>query len=438
MPFIYKTLFEIKLTHEFYCTKSNGDSIFDLAAQSGRMNFLLKQFTNNEQSINTDIEFKFPEELESTYSNYHLKLLTTYSGCKVAVRVNRQMLPDNSVVFQPFAAIPEDLNIYILLSKKNNLIDSYTNSVLIDTIPFIYFFSNENIAGAKSFPFLTGSISTFDGTKTYNQGELALFGANDIREYYKTDLGDQWSSVTGTAFANENDRMLVSPKFYYSFNTTGEINEAVFTLKDKNANVIKTISVNSAAPIQKTLLDFSDKAGIISLPEMFAFSDVIYTLDVSAGNGYLHTHRLIFSNNLYSKQNWGVINIKPSVTNTSFNLFANDGFLIKRKNSLGVWDEAPVFEIPVKSRFTYWRYINEKGKELKLIAALNNYLFKEDKVLMSLKPRAIAHAHFLLTKEDGTSPKYFPNPVSYDIKKDSKERLCFDVRVPECELFPII
>ncbi len=438
MPFIYKTLFEIKLEHEFYCTNGNGDVVFNLAAQSDRLNFLSDQFNNDEQCINTDIEFKFPEELESTYENYNLKILPTYSGCKVAVRVNQQILPDNSLVFQPLSAIPADLNIYILLFKKNNLINSYTNSVLVNTIPFIYFFSNENIAGVKSFPFLTSSISAFDGTKIYSQGELASFGANDIREYYKTDAGDQWQSVSGAGFANENDRILVSPKFYYSFNIADNITNAEFTLKDKNANIIKTISVSSSNPIKKTLLDFSDKKDLISLPETFAFSNVIYTLDVNAGSSYLKTHQLIFNNNLYNSQNWGVINIKPEVTNSSFNLFANDGFLIKRKNNPGVWDEAPVFEITVKSRFTFWRYINDKGKELDLIAALTDYLFKENKVLISKRPRAISKYYFLLEKEGSTTTKYLPNPVSYDIKQDDKQRLCFDVAVPESELFPII
>ena len=58
---IYKTLFEIKLMHEFYLTEKDGNTIFDLADQKDRINFLLNQYTIDRSSVNKDIEFKFPK-----------------------------------------------------------------------------------------------------------------------------------------------------------------------------------------------------------------------------------------------------------------------------------------------------------------------------------------------------------------------------------------
>ncbi|MDQ6764116.1 MAG: hypothetical protein M3015_16020 [Bacteroidota bacterium] len=439
MSFIYKTLFEVKLIHEYFFTDINGDTIFAQANQGDRMNLLLNEFSGDRQSINDDILFEFPENLLSTYKNYELKLLSTYSGFKVAIRVNQKFLSDNTLVYDALHSLPGNFDINILISKKNNLIESYTNSILGRPIQSMYFFTNETAASVKAFPFLTSDVSAFDSSNTgYQQGELASFGPNDIREFYKDDTGDQWFPVAGNAFANENDRMLLPAKFYYAFDAALNITDATFTLKDKNSNVIKTITAHNDNFIQNALVDFSDQTDVIFIPASFQYPDIIFSLEVAATNGFSKTHSLIFSDSFYGRQNWGLINIRPAVTNASFNLFGTDGFLIKRKSAAGIWNEAPIFEIPIKSRFTFWRFKNVKGKELKLSAPLIDYLFKEDNNLLSIIPRSISNSYFKLPKQGSTDTKYFPGPVDFAITKDEKARICFDIMVPESDLFPIV
>ena len=438
MPLLYKTLFEVKLMHEFFLTGKDGKTVFTLSNQTDRINFLLDQYAQDRPAINAGLKFEFPPDLETKYNSYYLKLLSTYSGFKIAVRVNQNILPDNSLVYEPLVPLPDDFNIYVQLTKKSNIIESYTHSGINNPFPSVYIFSNENISGSKTFPFLTNDISAFDPGHSYTQGDLASYGVNDIREYYKDAVGDQWETIAGNAFANGNDRLLVPLKFYYSFINTTNMANAAFVLKDKNGNSIKTITVKNEDFIQKTLIDFSDVADVISMPESFLYHDIIFSLEVSGSNGYLKSHNLIFSDVLFSRENWGLINIKTKATNSSFNLLANDGFLIKRKIPPGIWNEAPIFEIPIKSRFPYWRFINDKGRELKLAPGLTDYLFKEDRILLSKRPRSVSVSYFLLQKEGSTDTIYVPNPLNYDLKKDSKERLCFDIMVPESELFPII
>jgi hypothetical protein len=147
---------------------------------------------------------------------------------------------------------------------------------------------------------------------------------------------------------------------------------------------------------------------------------------------------LIFSNLLYSRDTWGLVIVKNKVTESSFNLLATDGFLIKRKLNTGDWNEAPIFEIPIKSRFPFFRFINEKGKELNIASSLNDYLFKEGTFLLSKRPRSISESYFKLQKEGSTDTAYVPNPLNYDLKKDNKDRLCLDIMVPESDLFPVV
>lgn len=439
MALIYKTLFEVKLMHEFFLTDKTGEPVFALPDQKDRMNMLMNEFTNDRKSINEDLLFKFPDNLLSGYNNYQLKLLSTYSGFKVVTRVYKKTLPDNSLVYEAVNPLPDNFDIYILLSKKNNSIEGYTNSILTRPAPFMYFFTNENVLSPKAFPFLTSDISPFDNSdNSYQQGDITSFGINDIREFYKDSTGDQWYPLGGNAFANENDRLLAPLKFYYSFGTNSNITDATFTLKDKNGNTIKTITANNTDFIQQALLDFSDQNNSILLPASFQFTDVIFSLEVSGSNGYSKKHSIIFSDIFFNRENWGVVNIRPAVSIAAFNLIGSDGFLIKRRSAAGIWDQAPIFEIPIKSRFTYWRFRNVRGKELKLDPLLTDYLFKEGKNLLSIQPRSVSNSYFKLHKQGSTDTKYFPGPVNYNISKDNKERICFDIMVPESDLFPVM
>jgi hypothetical protein len=230
----------------------------------------------------------------------------------------------------------------------------------------------------------------------------------------------------------------VPAKFYYSFSNLNNITDASFVLKDKDGNSIKTISIHHADFIQKALLDFSDVAERILLPEVFEYSDITFSLEVNGSDGYSKSHPVIFSNSFYKRESWGLINVRTKVTNSAFNLIASDGFLIRRKDVLGNWTPAPIFEIFIKSKFPYWRFSNDKGEELKVASQLADYLFKEDKVLFSKRPRSISGSYFLLNKEGTTDTIYVHNPMNYDLKKDDKQRLYCDIKVPESELFPVV
>jgi hypothetical protein len=348
------------------------------------------------------------------------------------------MLADNSLVYEPFTPLPDNLDICILFTKRSNDISGYTNTRINNALPAIYLFSNADLISDRVFPFLTNAISPLRSGYDYEQGELVSFSSGDIRGYFNNNLGDQWRSFTGNGFSNENDRLLLPLRFYYSFPASRIITGANFNLKNKARDIIKSILVNNTDQKDKILLDFSDIKKLTNISNTVLLKDKVFSLEVNGSDGYFSEHNIIFHDDFYSNSLWGMTTINPKVLNTSFNLFSSDGFLRKRRNPSGFWTEAPVFEIPVKSRFTYWRYINDKGYELKLIPELNDYLIKQEKMLLSIQPRPIAKSFFLLKKEGSPDTKYVPNPVNYNIIKDSKERLCFDIMVPRSELFPIV
>ncbi|PWU01785.1 MAG: hypothetical protein C5B52_06700 [Bacteroidetes bacterium] len=445
MSLIYKTLFEVKLMHEFFLTNKDGSVVFSLANQADRLQFLLNQFTNDRPSINNDLEFAFPDSLASRYAGLKIKLLPGYSGFRVLARVTQKVLADNSIVFEPLIPIPTDF--YIRVSDINRSAQEYSNFRISRPLPAVYFFTSLNVPAAKTFPYLTAPVSNFNAASKYEQGELASFGPNDLRQYYKDDTGtDQFESAIGNFFANENDRLIVPINFTYSFIGATNLTQASFVLKDKNGVALKDKNGNDtkkivASPgntISRTTLDFSDRINLQTIPNN-QFSDlVVYSLVVTGDNGYAQTHTVIFSDAIQDvTEDWAAIVINSAPGN-SFDLLAADGFLKKRKNSLGVWEDAPVFEIPIKSRFCFWRYVNDLKSELDIITALNGYVTKIGDVLITNKPRSIALSYFLVANDTNTSTKYLPNPVDYEIRLDDKGRFCFDIVVPESDLFPII
>ena len=201
MPVIYKTLFEIRLHHEFYLTRSDGTTIFEELNPQDRETFLADEFMEDRDSVNDDIRFEFPQSLQSTYESSFLKLIPSYSGCRVTVRVKPKKLADKTLVFEPFVPLTNGLHIFILVQRKNSALDNYTNVRIKRNLPSIYFFSNSDSPGAKTFPFLTNSIPVQDSSFAYEQGELSLSGAA-IQEFYRQGGADTFRNVAGRGFVN--------------------------------------------------------------------------------------------------------------------------------------------------------------------------------------------------------------------------------------------
>ena len=441
MDLIYKTLFEIKLMHEYFLTKEDGTNLFSEPDPQKRLDLLEQLFAIDRPGMDSDIGFDFPQELKSQTKDFGLKIVPSYGGCKVLIRVNKIVQADQSVVFEPFYPIPDPAEMVILFIKKNNFPNIYSNERIARSIPALYLFSNENIPDARSFPFLVNSISSFDAGFFYEQGELAIDSSSKLQEYYYDDAGAlQPNAISGSvqSFANENDRMLVPLKFYYSPTGKNPVTQLDITLNDHSGNPVKTFSFNQAESIQKVLLDFTDKADQLILADSLSLPDGLCSLQVFGNNGYSENRNLVFSSVGYSISNWGAAHFKTKVTNPLFNLIANDGWIIKRQDGLGNWTEAPVFEIPVKSRYGNFRYTNNNGKELTLNPVLNNFLHKEDKSLISLLPVPLCKFYFLVPPTGGGASKYLPNPKSFEMKKDNFQRIYFDIPVPVSDMFPVL
>jgi len=446
MSVIYKILFEVRVLHEYYLTQANGDSIFNIANQNDRIAFIENRFLQDDRSINSELSFSLPDSLKTIFDNYHLRLLPVYSGCKVAIEVKRQTFGDGTVVYKPKVALPADLNILLGLTKVNESPDGFTNSKLRKASNAAYYLSNENIPGIKTFPSLSNPISPFNASAVYEQGEPALFGPNDIREFYvDKDGNNQFLNVAGTGFVNENDRNLFPLSFFYTFTPTENVTEANVVVKNKDGNPIvisrdqygiakSLLQFKSNRPLTKIRLDFS-RSDAASLPRTAISDNLVYSLEITDNNSITRKTPVVFYDEGLARQNnWALINIKPAVTNAAFNLLDGTGFLITRINPDTTIAPPPIFEIRVKSRLSYWRYIHDKKKKLKNDHL--DFLFEQGDNLVSLVPRPLTYS-FTLFKKPDNSLHYLPNPQPFDTLRVEGDKVYADIVVPESNLFPL-
>lgn len=439
MKTIYKTLFEIKLLHEFYLTDSKGESVFDFANQSDRINFLQQKFELNRATVDDDLLYEIPDSVQQQFDNYRLRLLQTYSGFKVMLEVNSSQLGDGTLVFTPKIALPENLNILIALIKKNRLFENISNLRSKKDYSSAYYFTNENFIHTRTFPFLTADIAAFDAAATYQQGELASFGANDTRQFFNDGTLNPWNVIKGNSFSNKADALLVSPSLTYNFDASENILKADFVLKDSAGTTVRTTSFKNNSALRSVHLNFNPSlqdVPLIQLPDQETTANSLYTLEVTLNDTITRTHTILFWNaDFQFKDFWAVINIKNQSAIPAFRLLDASGFLKTRKLPSGAWEPAPVFEIAIKSRLLFWRYKNDKLRKLTVSTDTTDFVDVLNNDLVVKQPRIISYIPSLFKAADNTY-HHLPNPEYYDAISSENKKVFVDIAVSESNMFP--
>jgi hypothetical protein len=438
MTTIYKILFEVQVLHEFYLTNQDNTTIFEGTA-AARQLFLHNRFLKNTRNISSDLRYAVPPSMQTVFNKYRLKLIAGYSGFKIGIEVNPVTLAGNIKAYQPVVTLPGDLDIQVLLLRKDNIVDIYTNRKLQTNIKATGYFSNDDVPGAKTFPFLSNPVTAFDAAAVYEQGELSSFGVNDTRVFFVDNGGaDQFLPVTPGNYYNETDNLLTTPFINYTFPTANTVTQATFTLKDSTNATVQTITAgNGGKRMYSTCLQF-DVNKLKTTGNKTIDNTLLYTLEVNGDGGYTNSHSLLFIKEpaIDHKGIWGLVNIKPAPANAAFDLIDGSGFLITRRNAANIVTvPPPIFEIWVKSRLSFWRYTNTDGGVLKT-GTQPDLLFFSNGQLISDSPRSHSYYPTLYKKAD-SSLHYLPNPKTYEPVRVEGNRLFTEIPVPTSEMFPL-
>jgi len=444
MRTLYKILFEVKLLHEYYLTDPQGNSIFGLAAQADRLQFLADRFSTDVSALNEDLVFYLDPEQQALFRNNHLVLLNSYSGFQVAAEVNASTQSDGSVVYSPVVALPGDLNMVISIAETRNFIDQVTHARMSPPVVAARYFSNERVFTPKVFPSLSTVLQGQQAGDAYEQGELASFGPGDVRAYYYYGNSDQWLPVTGVAFSGEQDRLVVFPRFFYRFLASDDVRQASFVLKDSGGTTIDTRTISNPMPLGQVVLDYSN---LLKAPPVLkglqagVSAGILYTLSVTGDNGYSRQVPLVFylrESNAMPSDDWGWVQVQTTVSNTDYNLLDGAGLLITRIKGDGTVVLHPVFEIWLKSRFTFWRYRNDEGGTLKTPTPdIGFFLDLVAGELITKAPRNITYRPTYFHNPNDNSYHYLPNPESETVPETAIRQVFSNIPVPESTLFPI-
>ena len=381
MQTIYKILFEVRLLHEFYLTQQDGTVIFSKTDAADRDLFLQQFFQLSRRSINSDISYSVPDASLSFFGNHRLRLLETYSGFKIAIEVTR--VTDGALTaFEPKVPLTPDASITVFVDRTGAAFDTYTNARRTTTLGGIVYLSNESTGAARTPPFLTNPVPAYDASYAYEQGELYT-QAGKIKAFYP-GIRTADPGLPGTAFVNETDRMVVLPSFDYTFGATDNIRRALFIIKDPAGVEVYRNTFTGDQPLQRVTLSL-DPLKIKKLPHGGSTGDMLYKLTVTGDRRYKKTFPLLFLDTRSGASPWAVVNINPQPADAAFRIIDEKGLLLTRLNPDGsVNAPYPVFEVCIKSRLSYWKYVNNLGTPIKnLFPAI---LTAADGALMTQKP----------------------------------------------------
>jgi hypothetical protein len=447
---IYKTLFKVQILHEYYLTNSDETTVFD--SLNNKDTFLLDNFSKNLPSISEDLMYEVPLFMRDMFSNYHLRLLPDYAGFSIMTEVRANVLPDGTMVYKPLVEIPATVNLLVQLSPKNTLLASVTSKRMNKNIPAIYYFTNEDIPSAKTFPVLSAEIPVFDSSYSYEQGELYIDNSGNVCLFYINGSNKDFLPVTGDGYANTSDEIVVPLQFSYSFNKTDIVTKVNFELKSHTGKTVRSYAFASELPIKKQLLDFrynqnpaianpSDEP-IARLPVSDASAETVYTLSVTINDATTIVHKLIFFDGDDTVTDcFGIVNIKPQVTNADYNLYDAEGLIIYRTKADGTIITAPVFEVRVKSRSAFWRYINDRNAVLKV--DLTSSFLQRDGTnnLASKLPRNASALPRMFTVKDNTGKiteeEFLPNPEEESQIIIEGQKFYKNILVPQSSMFPV-
>jgi hypothetical protein len=436
MSVIYKILCDVKLMHEFYLTESKGETVFDLPSQQLRLDFLLKQFLKKIPDIGDDLSFVFPDSLLPYYKGYHLKVLHTYSGFKIAVGCRKKLQADGTVVFEPIASLPADLEIIIALKQKTSVNQFSQRS---SRIPFQagWYFANDIVTGARTFPFLSGPVNARDNAVQYVLGDVAEAGGS-INIFLDNGAVDPWKPLSGNGYASDADQLLVPLQFTYYFTEADQMLDALFILKNSVGTEVTRITKTAGLPFRNCWLNFNPgfATPLRTVTAQQVTSQSIYTLEVSGTNGYNRMFRLLFADPaLPLAQYAGLVNIKPFVANPDFRLQHADGHL--PLTDVGGNARVPVYEIWLKSKMVFLKYQHNHRKKLKLSAATTGLLADAGGILISENPVSLSYQPVSYKKQDA-SFQLIPNPGLQDDVQITNNKSFVQMMVPDSAIFPLL
>ena len=427
----YKRLFEVQILHDYFLSKPDGSSIYELT-NAQKAAFLNKAVSLDQYNVAQYLMIHPSEMTKQLFKNYHLKIAVRSTGFIVGIEVKSKSLATGEELYFPFIDGVAGLNLGFHLKLLRHELKNSTNSRLQLPAPYHYYFNNQNQDGLKNFPSLSQPVANFQSGTTYETSELAVVGGTLSQALVETNNANptEWQTIGGIGLVNEQDRVLLGKQFTYQLPTF--VTNAEATLKDLAGIEIKKITYTHTDPFQKLALDFRSKDSQTGeTPDDIL--DGNYRLEVRADGSLVHNKVVKLSSDLYHRTDLGAIEIILNESDPNFKLFNADGSIITKKNADNSVVLHPIFEIRFKCRSTYWRYLSASGKNLGTTPKSAGFLTADGGRLRTRSLKPLTQYPIEFQSDDTATPAinervFLPNPHPNGIKKEDS-RLYSDIYI---------
>ncbi|SEW51420.1 hypothetical protein [Chitinophaga arvensicola] len=441
MSVIYKILFEVQLLHEYYLQDSKGISLFEQATDQQRTDFLMEKLRLGQYPLlQRDWEVQPLPATAVQMKNYHMRLLPTATGFKVAVEVKKE-LQGTTWAYTPFVPIPATVAFQFAIVPRNAASNAFTSMRMRRSLPAIYYFSNDNTTNTKVFPALSVPVAANDNTRSYEQGELSKVGANVAEYLNKPNVAandsSQWRAIKGNGFAHEGDRLLLPFSFVYNFPATATVKQGTALLESLDGSVSLPYSFSSDTVLSQVRLDFSAPLPDRSLP-----ADGWYNLKVNGDNNFAAQQLVYVSRReMYNASYIGVADFRVDTAGGAFAMLDADGTLKTKLPQNGIRIPHTIYELRFRSRNSYWRYSPQYGQTLVFSSHADTLLTAADangaRTTTDPWPFSYNNRLFPVTENNITNyEQLLPNPRGLSLSSDADQRLYADVVVLLSKIFP--
>lgn len=424
----YQILFEVKIFHGFYHKDEGAFYGKDEVEKA-------IELIDNNYNILNDLEIIPTGFCKKLLAGHQLKFKASPFGFLVGIETK---VNDSGDIF-PKIPIAEGTVFHFRIKLKNSNWSSISNVRLKPNTRAKYYFSNfEQTDSLQTTteplnPTLALKHADFNADRPYEMGEIILDtdGATLKRALQNTDGSNPpsnglfWEPINELQNVGDANRKLLPSRFNYHIlpNAGLTLDDVTFELKKSDGSREKLINFDPLENQSIINLDFRrlEEERLINLPVGE------YILEVSSSGDYGEKIPIHIDDNLFNHQDWGAIAISHKNDLSDYRILENDG----RLRVKGGEARHPKFEIRLKNRATYWKYIFHPG---------NTFTPSPD-------PSFETNAKYIITKDlfpisrfsNDTLPELggnkLPHPTDWMIKQnDTKTKFLSEIYLPKMSI----
>lgn len=423
---LVRKLFEVRILHEYYLSKPEGGSFFELPPAEQEV-LLKSRLFYGQYGLMKDLLINPTQECAHKLRANKLFFARTALGFVVGIEVEARKINDGAgglkEVYRPRQPVDPYLALEFSINNSNPYFATITNGRFRNTAPARYYFSNRDSGSLKSPPAISRPLPGFLPGRLYEMGEMSKIDGlgKEALKVTSSDNPSDWADVAAQGVVNEQDRLLLPRAFTYSFNRSG-VTSAEFVLKNQDGSEVKRIAFGGGGGLANVRLDFRTK-GFDGGQAAEEISSGFYILEASGSSNYQEILPVYLNDSLYQRSNWGAIEVSFQPGRPEFGLFTPDGDLIIEKQSNGSFNPShPRFELRIRARKTIWRYKSILGKTLKKDVKNVTSLNETGGHLVARSPRAFSASPITFTALDQLNQQqdvFLPMPAADSLREEA-------------------